>query len=125
MANTGKRTSSTSSRGSKKSTSRSSRSNASRKTSVSKSSPAAQDSAVSRVVSKFAASKAAMPLIFIAAVILLVGIDLLISWDNFGTFFKILGVETLIAVVVWVIMTLVFSRKSAKESDSEPAEDEV
>ena len=125
MANTGKRTSSTSSRGSKKSTSRSSRSNASRKTSVSKSSPAAQESAFSRIVSKFAASKAAMPLIFIAAVILLVGIDLLISWDNFGTFFTILGVETLIAVVVWVIMTLVFSRRSAKESDSEPAEDEV
>lgn len=123
MANTGKRSSSTSSRGSKKSTSKSSRSNASRKTT--KSSPAAQESAFSRIVSKFAASKAAMPLIFIAAVILLVGIDLLISWDNFGTFFKILGVETLIAVVFWVIMTLVFSRRSAKESDSEPAEDEV
>ncbi|MCR5328650.1 MAG: hypothetical protein K6E12_07370 [Saccharofermentans sp.] len=123
MANTGKRSSSTSSRGSKKSTSKSSRSNASRKTT--KSSPATQESAFSRIVSKFAASKAAMPLIFIAAVILLVGIDLLISWDNFGTFFTILGVETLIAVVVWVIMTLVFSRRSAKESDSEPAEDEV
>ena len=123
MANTGKRSSSTSSRGSKQSTSKSSRSNASRKTT--KSSPAAQESAFSRIVSKFAASKAAMPLIFIAAVILLVGIDLLISWDNFGTFFTILGVETLIAVVVWVIMTLVFSRRSAKESDSEPAEDEV
>ena len=124
MANTGRRTSGSSSRGSKKSSSKSSsRSNASRRTT--KSAPAAQESGFAKVIRKFAASKAAMPLIFIAAVILLVGIDLLISWDNFGTFFKILGVETLIAVVVWVIMTLVFSRRSTKGPDSETAEDEV
>ena len=76
------------------------------------------------MIGKFAASKAAMPLIFIAAVILLTGIDLLVSWNNYGLFFKILGVEILIAVFVWVILTLVFSRKNTKDPDSS-LEDEV
>lgn len=73
---------------------------------------------------KFASSKAAMPLIFIAAVILIVGIDLLVSLNSYGTFFKILGIEILIAVLVWVILTLVFSRKNTKDPDSS-LEDEV
>ena len=65
-----------------------------------------------------------MPLIFIAAVLVITGIDLLVSWNKFELFFKILGVEILIAVAVWIVMTLVFSRKNTKDSN-EPLEDEV
>ena len=66
-----------------------------------------------------------MPLIFLAGIILLIGIDLLVSWNSFEVFFKILGIETLIAVFVWVIMTLVFSRRSTKEPEPDSANDEV
>ncbi len=65
-----------------------------------------------------------MPVIFIAASLLIVGLDLLISWNSYETFFKILGVEVLLAVVVWVILTLVFSGKKNKDTDS-AVEDEV
>ncbi len=66
-----------------------------------------------------------MPLIFIASVILIVGIDLLVSWNKYEMFFKILGVEILIAVIVWVILTLVFSGRNKKDNDSASLEDEV
>ncbi len=66
-----------------------------------------------------------MPLIFIGAVILITGIDLLISWNKYDMFFKILGFEILIAVVIWVILTLVFSGRKNKNTDSAPSEDEV
>lgn len=66
-----------------------------------------------------------MPIIFIAASLLIVGIDLLISWNSYETFFKILGVEVLLAVVVWVILTLVYSGKNKKGVDSISSEDEV
>ena len=124
MANSGRRQSNSSSRGSKKSPSKSSsRSNASRKTA--KTASAQGESFFAKFISKFASSKAAMPLIFLAGIILLIGIDLLVSWNSFEVFFKILGVETLIAVFVWVIMTLVFSRRSTKEPEPDSANDEV
>ena len=66
-----------------------------------------------------------MPVIFIAVSLLIVGIDLLISWNSYETFFKILGVEVLLAVVVWVILTLVYSGKNKKVTDSISSEDEV
>ena len=65
-----------------------------------------------------------MPLIFIAAVLLITGLDLLISWNKFEMFFKILGIEILIAVIVWVVLTLVFSGRTKKDSDNASAEDE-
>ena len=66
-----------------------------------------------------------MPLIFIASVILITGIDLLVSWNKYEMFFKILGIEILIAVVVWVILTLVFSGRTKKDTDSGSDEDGV
>ena len=126
MANTSRsRSGNSSSRSSKTGSSRkntrsaSSRSS-SRRTSAPVQAPQNPDSAFKRLAS----SKAAMPLIFIASVILIVGIDLLISWNQYSLFFKILGVEILIAVIVWTVMTLVFSRKKQKEPDSEYIEDE-
>ena len=125
MASSGRpRSTGSSSRGnSKKSSSgKTTRSNASRRTT--RSTPVRTESGFPEFFKKFAASKAAMPVIFLAAVILIVGIDLLVSWNSYGLFFKILGVEILIAVIVWVILTLVFSRKSSKDPDAS-LEDEV
>lgn len=65
----------------------------------------------------FASSKSAQPIFFIAAVLLIVGIDLLISWNKYELFFKIFGIEILIAVIVWGILTLVFSGKNNKDKD--------
>ena len=132
MANTAKsrsgNTSSKSSRtGSTKKPARSNTTRASSSRSSSKKAPAPvqTESEADSLFRKFASSKAAMPLIFIGSVILIVGIDLLISWDRYDMFFKILGVEILIAVAVWAILTLVFSGRKNKDTDSGPAEDEV
>ena len=124
MANSGRsRSTGTTSRSTaKKSSSKSgARSNTTRKTTKSSPAPAQSGSGLSDAFGKFASSKAASPLIFLAAVFLIVGIDLLVSWNKFEMFFKILGIEILVAVVIWGILTLVFSRKS---SNTEP-EDEV
>jgi Na+-translocating ferredoxin:NAD+ oxidoreductase RnfE subunit len=127
MANTGRSRSSGSSRGSKSSTSKkSTRSSGSRSTSrKTTTAPVQTESGASSLFKKFASSRAAMPVIFIAASLLIVGIDLLISWNSYQTFFKILGVEVLLAVVVWVILTLVYSGKNKKGADSISSEDEV
>ena len=121
MANTRSR-STGSSRGAKKSTSgKSARSTSSRKTSTRYSAPVQEESGFVSAVKAFAASKASSPIIFIASVLLIVGIDLLISWDRYDMFFKILGIEVLLAVIVWVILTLVFSSKK----NSDPDDNEV
>ena len=132
MANTAKsrsgNTSSKSSRtGSTKKPARSNTTRASSSRSSSKKAPAPvqTESEADSLFRKFASSKAAMPLIFIGSVILIVGIDLLVSWNKYEMFFKILGVEILIAVVVWALLTLVFSGRKNKDTDSGPAEDEV
>ena len=129
MANTSRSRSGSSSRGgsSRKSTSktaaRSSRSNSSRKTTA-KSAPVQTETGFSAAFKKFASTRAALPIIFLGVVILLVGIDLLVSWNQYELFFKILGVEILIAVVIWIILTLVFSKRAGQDSDS-AVEDEV
>ena len=64
-----------------------------------------------------------MPVIFLGAVILIVGLDLLIRWNKYEMFFKILGIELLIAALVWGVMTMVFSGKKNKDSDNEPSDE--
>ena len=60
-----------------------------------------------------------MPVIFIIAVLVITGIDLLFAWNDFSRFFKILGVEILAAVIIW-IMKMVFSKsRSSDDSGSE------
>ncbi len=125
MANTGRSRSSGSSRSSKSSSSKKpARSSGSRSTSRKTTAPVQTESGASSLFKRFASSRAVMPVIFIAASLLIVGLDLLISWNSYETFFKILGVEVLLAVVVWVILTLVFSGKKNKDTDS-AVEDEV
>ena len=127
---TGKTSSGSSKKSSSKNTAHTKTANASRSTSSRSStrkttSPVQAESGSVSLFSKFASSRAALPLIFIGAVILITGIDLLISWNKYDMFFKILGVEILIAVVVWVILTLVYSGRKNKGTDSIPSEDEV
>lgn len=124
MAKTTRSRSGSSTRGgSKKGASKSSaRSNTSRKTTA-KSAPVQTESGFSSLFNRFASSKAATPLIFLASVILIVGIDLLVSWNKYEMFFKILGVEILIAVVIWIILTLVFSKRAGSDSNSSPVDE--
>ena len=120
MANSTRSRSASSSRGAKKSTSgKSARSTSTRRTTTRNSAPVQEESGFVGLVKKFASSKASSPIIFIAAVLLIVGIDLLISWNKYAMFFKILGIEVLLAVIVWVILTLVFSRKKNTDPDGD------
>ena len=128
MATSGRSRSGSSSKNTRSTSKKTTRSTSSRGSSSRansrKNAPVQEESGFAGVLKKFASSKAASPIIFIAAVLLIVGIDLLVSWNKYELFFKILGIEVLIAVVVWVILTLVFSRKT--NSDSEDGyEDEV
>ena len=125
MANSGRSGSSRKTKSTSKKTTRSSASRSSSSRGNSRKNVQVQDeSGFAGVIKKFASSKAASPIIFIAAVLLIVGIDLLVSWNKYELFFKILGIEVLIAVVVWIILTLVFSRKTNSDSEDE-YEDEV
>ena len=127
MANTGRpRSGNTSSRRTSGSnTKKPARSSSAARSTAKKAAPVQQKApAADSILKKFASSKAAQPLIFIAAVILIVGIDLLISWNKYEMFFKILGVEILIALVVWGVLTLVYAGRKNKSSGA-PSEDEV
>ena len=118
MANTSRSRSASSSRGAKRSTSgKSARSSSTRRPSGRNTAPVNEGSGFGELIGKFASSKASKPVIFIAVVLLIVGIDLLISWDKYAMFFKILGIEVLLAVIVWVILTLVFSSKKNNDAD--------
>ena len=127
MANTS-RSRSGSSRSSKSSTAKrtsrsnstrsgSTRSNASRSASRRTEVPQETGSGFADAFKKFASTRAAMPLIFLGAVLLIVGLDLLISWNKYEMFFKILGIEVLLAVIVWVVLTLFFSGKNMMKSE--------
>lgn len=73
---------------------------------------------IEKIISNPVLSKLALPIIFIAAVLVIVGIDLIIAWNDFSRFFKILGVELLIAVVVWILKLVFAKSKSSEESDN-------
>ena len=60
-----------------------------------------------------------LPIIFIIAVLVIVGLDLLFAFNDFSRFFKILGVEILAAVIVWVLKMVFAKSKSSEDSVSE------
>lgn len=60
-----------------------------------------------------------LPVIFIIAVLVIVGLDLLFAFNDFSRFFKILGVEILAAVIVWVLKMVFAKSKSSEDSVSE------
>ena len=71
-----------------------------------------------KILSSSIMGRLALPLIVIAGILVVVGIDLLISWNDFSRFFKILGIELLVAVVVWVLK-LVFSKAQSSDDQVE------
>ena len=60
-----------------------------------------------------------LPIIFIIVVLVIVGLDLLFAFNDFSRFFKILGVEILAAVIVWVLKMVFAKSKSSEDSVSE------
>lgn len=63
-----------------------------------------------------------MPIIFIAVILVIVGIDLLITWNDFNGFFKLLGIELLVAVVVWILKLVFNKSRSSDENDNSISE---
>lgn len=63
-----------------------------------------------------------MPLIFIAVVLVITGIDLLFAWNDFSRFFKILGIELLVAVIVWILKLVFAKSKTSEDTDSNLSE---
>ena len=64
-------------------------------------------------------SRMMLPIIFIIVVLVIVGLDLLFAFNDFSRFFKILGVEILAAVIVWVLKMVFAKSKSSEDSVSE------
>ena len=60
-----------------------------------------------------------LPVIFVIVVLVIVGLDLLFAFNDFSRFFKILGVEILAAVIVWVLKLVFAKSKSSEDSVSE------
>ena len=59
-----------------------------------------------------------LPVIFVIVVLVIVGLDLLFAFNDFSRFFKILGVEILAAVIVWVLKMVFAKSKSSEDSVS-------
>ena len=69
----------------------------------------------------FSKSKAFFPVMTILTITLIILFDLLISWNNFDRFFIMLGVELILAAVIW-IAGLVLSLGKDSVSDEGGAE---
>ena len=52
---------------------------------------------------RFHASRFFRPAMTVGIITVLVLLDLLLSWNNYNRFFIILGIELIIAAVIWVI----------------------
>ncbi|MBP5261727.1 MAG: hypothetical protein J6Z43_06345 [Clostridiales bacterium] len=65
----------------------------------------------------FTKTKVFIPVMTVAVTAVLIGLDLLISWNDFHRFFMFLGIELIAAAAVWLIATI-FSLGSRRSSDS-------
>lgn len=61
-------------------------------------------------------SRMMTPIIFVIVVLVIVGIDLLLTWNDYSKFFKFLGVEIFAAVIVWVLKVVFTKSKSSDDS---------
>ena len=71
---------------------------------------------------EFRKTRVFVPIMVILVAAVLIGLDLLISWNGYKLFFTLLGIEILIAVAIWLIRT-VFSIGSNKKRSA--SNDEV
>ena len=88
---------------------------AQRKASSARRNPAPQDPGITAgdIWNMFKDSKFFAPVVTIVAIF-----DLLFSWNNFELFFKILGVELILAFTVWIINLMVSLGRDKKNTDS-------
>ena len=89
-----------------------------RKTSSVRKQPAVQQSGsgAADIWDMFKTSRFFAPVVTIVAIFLIIGLDLLFSWNNYELFFKILGVELIIAFAVWIINLMISLGKDAKNN---------
>lgn len=99
---------------------KSAKKSAQRKASSARRNPAPQDPGITAgdIWNMFKDSKLFAPVITIVAIFLIIGLDLLFSWNNFELFFKILGVELILAFAVWIINLMVSLGRDKKNTDS-------
>ena len=141
MAQSGKKTTTRSSSSSSRSTSRSGsagkpRSNTTRSSSSSSRAPAKQTKAAASksrpkddVVEvgfgdywhEFTKTKVFLPIMVILVTAVLVGLDLLISWNSYERFFMFLGIELIIAASAWLII-MIYSIGSSRKSSGNKEE---
>ncbi len=65
----------------------------------------------------FTKTRAFIPVASVAVITALVLIDLLLSWNNYDRFFKILGFELLIVGIIWVIGLVLSFGETAPSSE--------
>ena len=65
----------------------------------------------------FTKTKAFIPVMTILITAVIVGLDLLISWNSYQRFFLFLGIEVIIAAVIWLII-MIYSLGSEKRSEN-------
>lgn len=84
--------------------------------------PPASRSFLEKFISSPLMRRMSMPIIFIAAILLIVGIDLLFTWNDFSGFFKLLGIELLVAVVIWILKLIFTKSRTSDDGDSSVSE---
>ena len=70
----------------------------------------------------FSKSKFFKPVVAVLIVLVVIGLDLLISWNNYDRFFKMLGIEILITAVILVLKLALSSNKSETKVNKENEE---
>lgn len=99
----GKRSSSSKGRSSSSSSRKRSASSAYSRQTSRASSASTESSTFGDYFHAFTKTRAFVPVAAVVILTLLILIDLLIAWNNYDRFFKILGFELLIAGIIWVI----------------------
>lgn len=69
----------------------------------------------------FTKTKVFLPIMTILISAVIVGLDLLIAWNSYQRFFLFLGIEVIIAAVIWLII-MIYSLGSEKRSENSDKE---
>lgn len=70
----------------------------------------------------FSKSRFFKPVVAVLIVLVVIGLDFLISWNKFDRFFKILGIEILITAVILVLKLALSSNKPETKVNKENEE---
>ena len=65
----------------------------------------------------FTKTRVFLPIMTVVITAVLIGLDLLIAWNDYGRFFMFLGIEVIAAAIVWLIVT-VYSFNSDKNRNN-------